>query len=110
MQWFTSGRFINLGEEVFHFYRDENEVSKSTPRHVYPPLLVMFPNMASCDYKNYGTAGGIQETTSLCNLPHSFLFRGILVGTWVVMATLLVICSAQLIWTSISFILPSIKR
>ncbi|CAG2114964.1 unnamed protein product [Medioppia subpectinata] len=81
----VGGEFLTYGSNVFNFITDEPEKRRDE-------MAKVFPRMAKCQFRKYGSSGSIQTFDALCILPLNMYNEKIFVFLWfwfILVATLL---------------------
>jgi hypothetical protein len=75
MDWFLGGEFSSFGLDVLKHTQADQEFRTD-------PMIRVFPRMAKCTYKSYGSSGDMQKHDTLCVLPLNILNEKIYVFLW----------------------------
>ncbi|CAG2115063.1 unnamed protein product [Medioppia subpectinata] len=85
INYMVGGEFLTYGSNVFNFLRDEPEKRRDE-------MAKVFPRMAKCTFRKYGSSGSIQTFDALCVLPLNMYNEKIFIFLWfwfILVATLL---------------------
>lgn len=102
MDWFLGGEFSTFGLQVLsHTQADQSERTD--------PMIRVFPRMAKCTYKSYGSSGDMQKHDTLCVLPLNILNEKIYVFLWFWFMMLTILTAIGLVYRTATILFVKVR-
>lgn len=103
MDRFLGGEFSSYGWKTVTFTEWHWEAR-------YDPMVKVFPRMAKCTFRMYGTSGDIQKLDAMCVLPINILNEKIYVFLWFWFVGLTIITALWLVHRAATILLPQLRE
>ncbi|OQR79945.1 innexin inx2-like [Tropilaelaps mercedesae] len=103
IDWFLGGEFSNYGWRTATFTEWHWEAR-------YDPMIKVFPRMAKCTFRMYGTSGDIQKLDAVCVLPINILNEKIYVILWFWLVGLTLVTALWLVFRAATILVPSLRE
>ncbi|XP_042203530.1 innexin inx2-like [Homarus americanus] len=101
--WFLGGEFLTYGADVM-------EVIGLDPENRTDPMSYVFPRMAKCTFKSFGSSGTIQVRDVMCLIATNIINEKIYVFLWVWLVMLTTLTSAFLIYRLLTILFPFFRH
>lgn len=76
----------------------------------YDPMIKVFPRMAKCTFRMYGTSGDVQKMDAVCVLPINILNEKIYVFLWFWFVGLTIVTAIYLVFRAATIFVPPLRE
>lgn len=101
--WFLGGEFLTYGSSII-------EVASLDPENRTDPMSLVFPKMAKCTFKSFGSSGTIEVKDVMCLIATNIINEKIYLFLWV---WLVLLTTVTCLWTVIrllTMMLPFLRH
>ncbi|ROT80333.1 innexin 3 [Penaeus vannamei] len=101
--WFLGGQFLSYGSDVI-------QVAGMDPENRTDPMAFVFPRMAKCTFRSFGSSGTIQVRDVMCLIATNIINEKIYVYIWVWLVLLMTISSLWMLYRLLTIFLPFFRK
>ncbi|XP_063590157.1 innexin inx2-like [Penaeus indicus] len=101
--WFLGGQFLTYGSDVI-------QVAGMDPENRTDPMAFVFPRMAKCTFKSFGSSGTIQIRDVMCLIATNIINEKIFVYIWVWLVLLMTVSSLWMLYRLLTILLPFFRK
>ncbi|XP_042204653.1 innexin inx2-like [Homarus americanus] len=101
--WFLGGEFLAYGVNVM-------EVIGLDPENRTDPMSYVFPRMAKCTFKSFGSSGTIQVRDVMCLIATNIINEKIFLFLWVWLVLLTALTSLWLLFRLLTILIPPLRH
>ncbi|XP_063600535.1 innexin inx2-like isoform X1 [Penaeus indicus] len=100
--WFLGGEFLTYGTDVI-------QVAGMDPENRTDPMAFVFPRMAKCTFKSFGSSGTIQIRDVMCLIATNIINEKIYLFLWVWLVTLTALTAVWVVYRLLVMLLPCLR-